>query len=253
MAARRPTARLAAGLGLAALWAVGFAGPARAQGGLTFSVSPADLQLRQPGVLEVRVSEAPPASGYQVELGWDPTIVAVTSVAPGEFLNLAADTVFSPHFAGDGRLVLAEVLQASPSTGSYPSGNGTLAYVTFAPLGSSGSTEITLTDANLVGPAGEGLPAAVTVGGRITVEAAPPAEQTAAVEQATALAAQLGSTEGGGAGGLGSRLADSLPQVSVPALGNTLIWVGLLAVAVLVAVAAWAIGRRPPGAGLGRR
>jgi hypothetical protein len=171
-------------------------------------------------------------------------VVAVTSVAPGDFLSLAADTLFSPRFAGDGSLVLGEVMQASPSAGSYPSGAGTLAYVTFAPLGTAGSSEITLTDANLVGPAGEGIPAAVTVGGRITVEAAPSAEQTAAVEQSAALMAQLGGADGDGTGALGG-LLDGLPDVSLPALGNTLIWLGLLAIAILVAVVAWAIGRRP--------
>lgn len=230
---------------VAALWLlalVGIAGaaPAAAQGEIAFFVSPPSLELREAaGVVEVRVAGAPPSAGYQFEIGWDPNVVAVTAVAPGDFLSSAGGTVFTPRFLDEGRLVVGEVLEGASPTSIQPSGDGALAYVTLAPLGTTGAAALTLSDANLVGPAGEGLPAAVTTGGEITVAvSAPEAQQTAALAQATALATELGVAPGAPAFAIPSM--EDLPEPS-----STGIWIGLLLLAALVVAAGWYVGREP--------
>lgn len=234
--------RAAGVLWFLALAGIGSAGPVAAQGEIAFSVSPPSLELREAaGVVEVRVAGAPPSAGYQFEIGWDPGVLAVTAVAPGDFLSSAGGTVFTPRFLDEGRLVVGEVLEGAPPSGVQPSGEGALAYVTFAPLGTTGAAAVTLADANLVGPAGEGLPAAVTTGGEVTVAVtAPEAQQTAALAQATALATQLGVAPGAPAFEIPSM--EDLPEPS-----STGIWVGLLFLAALVVAAGWYVGRDPGG------
>jgi len=219
---------------------------AAGQGEVVFAVAPGVLELRDTaGVVEIRVTGAPPFAGYQVEVGWDPDLVAVTSVAPGDLLSRAGETVFTPRFVGVGRLALGEVLPAPSPAAALPSGEGALAFVTFAPLGATAAAAVTLTDANLVGPAGEGMPAARTVAGQITVAAVPPEPQIqAAAAQATALATQLGHAGSGRA----ARWPAELPAVEdLPRPGGNAIWLGLLALALLVVALGWYVGREPPG------
>jgi hypothetical protein len=223
----------------------------RAEAGLTFSFSPAALELQQPSVAEIQVDSAPEATGYRFDLGYDPSVVALTSVAPGDFLASAGQVEFTPQFTAEGVLHVTATLLSAPAGGSYPSGSGTLALVTFAPLGVSSSTAVTLSGASLVGADGQEMAASGALAGQVTVmEPAPPAEQTAAVAQATALASELGEApgQGGGAGGVLS----GLTRPNLPRPGSTAIWLGLLAAAVLLALVSWAVGRRPPAGGPGR-
>jgi hypothetical protein len=215
-------------------------GAAGQEGATVASIVPERLELLETaGVVEVRVTNAPASSGYQFELGWDPAVVAVTAVAPGDFLARGGETLFTPRFTGPGSMVVGEVLPDAPAADALPSGDGALAYVTLAPLAADTASALGLTDANLVGLGGEGIPIGVTVAGEAAVVGAPPAAQaTAAVAQATALATELGSASPR----LPVEIAD-LGEMELPEASSTAIWLGLLGLALAIVGIGWFVGR----------
>jgi hypothetical protein len=216
-------------LGLAAL-------PARAQPAPVVMLRPAQVNLAgAPQTAEVWIESAPQVVGFQLELGYDASLVAVTAVDAGAFLSATGGTAsLTPRFAEPGRLVLGADVTLSEDI-TAPSGVGVLATVTFAPLAAGGPAPLTLRDVSLTGAGGDTITVDRTVGGEVVVSVPPPAAvQTETVAQATAMAESL---EGGGG------FVPKLPDLS--SIGGELVWLGLLAMALAVVVVGWLVGRRP--------
>lgn len=135
-------------------------------------------------------------------------------------------------------------------TATLPSGEGVLAFVTFAALAKSdGSQPITIPSATLREADGDVIDADV-LEAQMTVVEDPPAEARAEAEaQAAALAEQAAAHSG--LAGAADAIAGAYGDVErrVLGLGNAMapqiLWLGLLALALAVVGIAWYFGRRP--------
>jgi hypothetical protein len=217
------------------------AATAAAQDDTVLSLAPEALSLgAEPSLLDVQVDGAPLVSAYEFELSFDSSVVAVTAIEDGGFLSATGGTVeFVPQFGANGTLIVRAEVSGLAAGDELPSGYGSLARVTLAPLAAGGPSPLGLARASLTGENGEAVAIGRTVGGEVTVVQTPPESvQTEAVAQATALAASLPT-------GGGTSLIPEMPDIG--GASAEIIWMGLFVLAVAVAGAGWLIGRRPTG------
>jgi hypothetical protein len=133
------------------------------------SLQPADVVmsvLAQSVAVAVVLDDADDLGAFQFDIGFDPTVLTVTGVAPGSFV------------ASNGRSFIILPLRAATdsitfgafSYGSQPgmSGAGALAVLTLKPIG-AGTTALTFRDARLASTQGDALPATAT-DGKVRVE-----------------------------------------------------------------------------------
>jgi len=228
------------------------------------------------GEIEVRVAGAPSLSVASAWLYFDASVVALTSVTPGEWVTDRGGRL--RHEVSGGYLTLraelppdADILAtAGAEDGQGRGGNGgteddggdartdsglagqdslgdlapggVIARITFAPI-ASGSTEIEVDGAELRDLEDTEVESETGPAARIDVLAEPDEELVAAASaQATALAE--GSSTGGMAGALVSDAASAVRR-GVRGLGPLALWLGILVSATAVTALAWWLGREP--------
>ncbi len=135
----------------------------------TLSVEPAALEATagQTVVLSVRISGASDLFGYQFDLGFNPAVLAATSVTEGPFLSSGGATIFLPGTIDNvGGLIsgIADIL-----AGAVPgvSGSGTLVTASFQAL-AAGTSSISLFNVTALNSAGQDL-TLTTSGSTVTV------------------------------------------------------------------------------------
>ena len=115
-------------------------------------------------------------SGFQFDLVYDPTLIALVDIAPGDLLASTGRTVTCPQPAFVGKETLR---YACATSGSQPwaQENGTLANLTFVAL-AVGQSQLKLSTAQLTGPGSPPLATQPTVQAG-TVNIVPPAKKVA--------------------------------------------------------------------------
>jgi len=191
-----------------------------------------------PGTVDILVEAAPPFRGFQFVLTYDPAAVVVTAVTPGSLITGVGGTlqVSGPDLDRPGQLRYGA---AVADTTTWPQGSGTLAQVTFAPIGQSDFVTLSFVEATLVDANGQTINA-VTRDGSLAVPVAPaPAVQTQSVAAATAMTP---ATPAPGSGG-----SDLTADVKgfIAAFGPTAVWLVAIVVGLAIAAVGWSLGRRP--------
>jgi hypothetical protein len=193
-----------------------------------------------PGTVDVQVTGAPAFRGFELVVTFDPTLVALTGVSPGDMLTAAGGTLqpLGPILDTPGTVRYGVTLA---DTTAWPQGAGVLMRLTFAPLAQGPPAPLRIAEAALVDTTSQRLNATTRDGAIMVVGAPPPAAQTQAVASATALALATPAA-GGSAGGLGAGLGGVGAQLGshAPLLG----WLAALGLGLAVAIAGWALGRR---------
>jgi hypothetical protein len=197
--------------------------------------------------LDITIEEAGEISAFRLDIVYDPTVTLVTAVDAGDFLLSEqvedgvgeGGAVGEVAVAGDpGRLTISAALVSQD--GIWPEGDGTLAQVTFAPVG-VGSSLVTLENVALQDATGQPVSTLPQSGQVVVAQPPPAAVQTQAAAQAAALTRPVAGA--------------ALPDVAavtrdvtarVRAAGWTLGWILLLLLALLVVGVGWYLGRRPP-------
>ncbi len=148
-----------------------FAASAALQAG-TISVLPAtpSVTVGQSFTLSMQISGATDLYGYQFDLGFNPTVLAATSVTEGAFLPTGGPTIFLPGTidnVGGSITTNADILNGAVSG---VNGSGDLLDVTFQAL-TSGSSSVQIFNLIALNSFGQGL-TETTAGSTVTVTAA---------------------------------------------------------------------------------
>ncbi len=154
-----------------------------------FAIVPASIELGAiPVRVELTVTGAPPSTGFSVDVLFDPGQVAVTGIELGEWAGSTGRPVqpLGPNLDEPGRLVLGALMVGEAPA---PEGDGVLAVLTLAGVG-SGTSNLTLAKPLLVRVgAGSEPVAAIGEGAEVVVADVPQAAATLAVAAAATLAA----------------------------------------------------------------
>jgi hypothetical protein len=236
------------------------------------ALEPADIALvGDTATVQIVVRGAPPTTGFQAELTYDPELVAIVNATLGEFLPGSGRAVqpLGPNLDTPGRVVLGAI--SAGADPAPPSGDGVLARLDIAPIGDGeGSLEIvaaSLVDASNQVVSVQVESAALHVTGAVpeksgteyagraaTLAAAPPA--TVASEYLRGVQADAGATSTARAAGgeAAAEIGEAATGVtasgtpvaspeSAPPSGSPLWWLAAILV-VVIAGGLWALSRR---------
>jgi hypothetical protein len=194
-----------------------------------------------PVALEVGVAGAPELSGFQLTLAYPPGSVAPIGAAPGTMVTGAGGTVqpLTINLSTPGTVTYG--LSLADAT-RWPSGDGPLVRITFAPLAKTETATLQVVDLALVGRDGQRLSAA-PASAALVVTAQPDAtEQAAVASTVTALA--LATPDPSGA--VGTNVSGGANLASLFTGGGAVLgWLVALFAGLAIATFGWMMGRRP--------
>ena len=136
-----------------------------ADGGTNVSIAPAsqEISLGSTGITDVLVEDVTDLYVFEFQIAFDPTLVEVVQIQPGDFLS--PDWLLENSVDNDNGTLAYALCQLNPSPPQ--SGDGVLATITWRGK-AMGTSPITLTYVQLGAPAGVPIPAS-TQDGEITV------------------------------------------------------------------------------------
>lgn len=120
--------------------------------------------------IDLRIQGASALGAFETQLSFDPAVLQVTQVEPGDLLASTARTIYAlpPRIDNLGGTVKLGACTTGLTPGA--SGDGLLARVVFEILDCNVSSEITIVSAQITDPSGETQTIASTIGGVIEVE-----------------------------------------------------------------------------------
>jgi len=137
------------------------------RGGITVSISPADVAARGPTDVSVMINGVENLGAFEITLGFSPDVVQVEKVRLGDFLGSTGNTTSPVGPVIDNSSGRVTFGGFSFGTNPGPSGSGVLAVITFVPV-SNGSSDITFLSVQITDKEGETLTLARSRGGVIT-------------------------------------------------------------------------------------
>jgi hypothetical protein len=136
---------------------------------LSFDQSSVTVGPGQSFSLSVTVTGVSDLADYQFNVGFDPTILNISSVTEGPFLSTAGATVFIPGTISNVLGQVTSIANGLQGGGPGATGSGTLVTLGFTAIGSGTSSValsgVTLLDSNLAGIAVQTTNSQATVTG----------------------------------------------------------------------------------------
>ena len=238
-----------------------FSSPAAAQADPAIGIAPDAFTLTgEPVVLELTVTGAPPTTGFQAEVSYDPSVLAVLNVTLGEFLASTGRVVqpLGPNLDTPGRIFVGGI--AAGQENPPPEGDGVLARIELGPI-AEGTGEISVVSGSLVdadqnpldvavsGATYEASPAvekaATEYSGRAaTLAAAPPESLAEDYIAAVERDATAGTTDMGTAEPPSDPSPDAEPGTGDATEDGSPVWWVLAVTLALVVVGLWVLARR---------
>jgi hypothetical protein len=158
---------------------------------LSFDQSSVTVGSGQAFTLSVEVTGVSDLADYQFNVGFDPTILNVSSVTEGSFLPMAGSTVFIPGSIDNVFGQVSSIASGLQGSGPGVDGSGTLVTLGFTAIG-SGTSIVALSGVTLLDSTFAGL-AAQTTGSQVNVTGTP--EPSSAFLLSSAIILSLGVKE----------------------------------------------------------